>query len=215
MPSVGSSKSQSGPRLIISTLQLVRMPVRSARPLLFSTETPLGGSGGSVAVGVGVALAVAVGVGVDASVVRLMRHELSSIIIAALMDRCAVLVKKGGNTVLCVVRGLVEDCRCPVRNATGASGEGTYEGTHFLKSIRFTRRAGMIARLVFVAEANEALGTSASTLPARDRGLGSGRRRFRGRWRGAAILRAKLCPGLRWMRDARSNFPPRRGSSRG
>jgi len=50
------------------TLQLLRMPARSARPLLFSTETPFGGSGGrvAVAVGVGVGVGVAVAVGVDA-----------------------------------------------------------------------------------------------------------------------------------------------------
>jgi len=38
------------------------MPVRSARLLLFSTETPFGGAGGSVAVAVGVGVAVASGV---------------------------------------------------------------------------------------------------------------------------------------------------------
>jgi len=36
--------------------------VRNARLLLFSTETPFGGSGGRVAVAVGVGVAVAVGV---------------------------------------------------------------------------------------------------------------------------------------------------------
>jgi len=44
------------------------MPARNARLLLFSTETPFGGSGGrvAVAVGVGVGVGVAVAVGVDA-----------------------------------------------------------------------------------------------------------------------------------------------------
>jgi hypothetical protein len=42
------------------------MPARNARLLLFSTETPFGGSGGSVAVAVGVGVGVAGAINVDA-----------------------------------------------------------------------------------------------------------------------------------------------------
>src|SRR5438067_10900971 len=54
----------------------------------------------------------------------------------------------------------------------------------------------------------------AATLPAPGRGRRLDHPRFRDRWRAAASLRVKLFPRLRWMRDARSNFPHRPGSWR-
>jgi hypothetical protein len=106
------------------------MPARNARLLLFSTETPFGGSGGRVAVAVGVGVGVAVAVGADACVVRLARHELSSVMHAALMQRCSVLVDKGWNIVFIycswVGWGLpLSSAKCH-RRVCGGTEEGNY-----------------------------------------------------------------------------------------
>jgi len=69
--------------------------------------------------------------------------------IAALMQRCAVLVDKGWNIVFIYCSWVGWGLPLPSAKCHRRVCGGTEEGNYFLNRIRFTGRVGMIAKLVF------------------------------------------------------------------